>query len=234
MSPAERAELDWLLESGVLGRSANALRVLRYICEESAAGRADRVKEYTIAVEALGRRPDFDPQHDTIVRVTALQGALRKRLQEVYSNGRRRDPCRSSGHSFWRLRSPFCFGGFQATAEAFEVPPADASVDLDCACCRDCGMAEALGGVFSRRLQAKLVDDPDARGCVPGFFGDCGNKAGQCRTQRDLAFALGRSFDCFAGSGSCAARSGAKSLHRSRRTIVAPCKTVREGQPLRQ
>ena len=85
MSPAERAELDWLLESGVLGRSANAVRVLRYICEESAAGRADRLKEYTIAVEALGRRPDFDPQHDTIVRVTVH--VLRKRLQEVYAHG---------------------------------------------------------------------------------------------------------------------------------------------------
>ena len=85
MSPAERSELDWLLESGVLGRSANAARVLRYICEESAAGRADRLKEYTIAVEALGRRPDFNPQHDTIVRVTVH--VLRKRLQEVYSQG---------------------------------------------------------------------------------------------------------------------------------------------------
>ena len=85
MSPAERAELDWLLESGVLGRSANAARVLRYICEESTAGRADRIKEYTIAVEALGRRPDFNPQHDTIVRVTVH--VLRKRLQEVYSHG---------------------------------------------------------------------------------------------------------------------------------------------------
>ena len=85
MSPAERAELDWLLESGVLGRSANAVRVLRYICEESAAGRTDRLKEYTIAVEALGRRPDFDPQHDTIVRVTVH--VLRKRLQEVYAHG---------------------------------------------------------------------------------------------------------------------------------------------------
>jgi hypothetical protein len=85
MSPAERAELDWLLESGVLGRSANGARVLRYICEESAAGRADRLKEYTIAVEALGRRPEFNPQHDTIVRVTVH--TLRKRLQEVYSQG---------------------------------------------------------------------------------------------------------------------------------------------------
>jgi len=81
----ERAELDWLLESGALGRSANLIKVLRYVCEETAAGRGDHIKEYSIAVEALGRRPDFDPQTDTIVRVTFH--TLRKRLQDIYDTG---------------------------------------------------------------------------------------------------------------------------------------------------
>jgi hypothetical protein len=79
---AERQEYEWLLTSGVLGRSENLARVLRYICEEHFQGRADHIKEYTIAVEALGRRSAFDPQTDTIVRVTVH--ALRKRLLEVY------------------------------------------------------------------------------------------------------------------------------------------------------
>ena len=78
----ERAELDWLLTSGVLGRSANIARVLKYVCEERFAGRADQIKEYNIAVEALGRRPSFDPQTDTIVRVTVH--SLRKRLNDIY------------------------------------------------------------------------------------------------------------------------------------------------------
>jgi hypothetical protein len=78
----ERQELDWLLTSGVLGRSGNLTRVLKYICEEQFAGRARLIKEYTIATDALGRRPDFDPNTDTIVRVTVH--SLRKRLQEVY------------------------------------------------------------------------------------------------------------------------------------------------------
>jgi hypothetical protein len=81
---AQREELEWLLTSGVLGRSGNLTRVLTYICEEQFQGRADRIKEYTIATEALGRRPDFDPQSDTIVRVTVH--SLRKRLLEVYQN----------------------------------------------------------------------------------------------------------------------------------------------------
>jgi hypothetical protein len=81
---AERRELDWLLTSGVLGRSGNLTRVLKYICEERFAGRAHLIKEYTIATEALGRRSDFDPNSDTIVRVTFH--SLRKRLLEVYQN----------------------------------------------------------------------------------------------------------------------------------------------------
>ena len=80
---AERRELDWLLTSGVLGRSGNLARVLKYICEEHFAGRT-QIKEYTIATEALGRRSDFDPNSDTIVRVTVH--SLRKRLLEVYQN----------------------------------------------------------------------------------------------------------------------------------------------------
>jgi hypothetical protein len=81
---AELRELDWLLTSGVLGRSGNLTRVLKYICEERFAGRGHQIKEYTIATQALGRRPDFDPNSDTIVRVTVH--SLRKRLLEVYQN----------------------------------------------------------------------------------------------------------------------------------------------------
>ena len=58
--------------------------MLKYVCEEYFQGRADQIKEYTIAVEALGRQSYFDPQTDTIVRVTVH--SLRKRLIEVYQN----------------------------------------------------------------------------------------------------------------------------------------------------
>jgi hypothetical protein len=81
---AEKEELNWLLTSGVLGRTNNLTRMLTFICERHFEGRPEQVKEYTIAVEALGRRAEFDPQRDTIVRVTAH--SLRKRLQEIYRN----------------------------------------------------------------------------------------------------------------------------------------------------
>ena len=80
----ERQECEWLLTSGVLGRSGNLARVLKYICEEYFQGKADQTKEYPIAVEALGRRSDFDPHTDPIVRVTVH--SLRKRLIEIYQN----------------------------------------------------------------------------------------------------------------------------------------------------
>jgi hypothetical protein len=79
---AEKAELDWLLSSGALGRSSNLTRMLTFVCEKHFLGQDDQVKEYSIATEALGRRENFDPQTDTIVRVTAH--SLRKRLEEIY------------------------------------------------------------------------------------------------------------------------------------------------------
>jgi hypothetical protein len=78
----EQKELDWLLTSGVLGRAHNHLRMLKYICEKHFEGEAVQITEHTVAVEALGRRSDFDSQTDTIVRVTTH--TLRKRLQEIY------------------------------------------------------------------------------------------------------------------------------------------------------
>jgi hypothetical protein len=81
---AEREELSWLLTSGVLGRANNAVRVLTCVCEKYFENQLDQINEHTIAIEALGRRSDFDPQVDTIVRVTIH--SLRKRLLEVYQN----------------------------------------------------------------------------------------------------------------------------------------------------
>jgi hypothetical protein len=79
---AERAELDAVLASGFLGRANYVVRLLTFVCEKYFEGEIQDVKEYSIAVQALGRSPDFDPQVDTIVRVTAH--TLRKRLEEYY------------------------------------------------------------------------------------------------------------------------------------------------------
>lgn len=84
---AERAELQAVLHSEAFQRAPTLGLVLAYICEKYFEGSAEQIKEYNIAVEALGRPPDFDQKRDSIVRVEAHR--LRKRLREYYeSEGR--------------------------------------------------------------------------------------------------------------------------------------------------
>ncbi len=78
----ERAALEAVLQSGIFNRAPNLASFLRYICGRYFEGQADQIKEYSIAVEALGRPADFDQKKDSIVRVEAHR--LRKRLAEYY------------------------------------------------------------------------------------------------------------------------------------------------------
>src|SRR6195256_3053809 len=78
----ERQELATLLASGIFNRAPVLAQLLTYICKRYFAGEADQIKEYNIAVEALGRPPEFDQKRDSIVRVEAHR--LRKRLREFY------------------------------------------------------------------------------------------------------------------------------------------------------
>ena len=81
-SRQERIEVEAILQSGMFQRAPLLENMFRYICERHFEGRHDLIKEYTIAVEALGRPAAFDPKKDSIVRVEAHR--LRKRLYEYY------------------------------------------------------------------------------------------------------------------------------------------------------
>ena len=78
----ERHELDAILASGIFNRAPNLAQLLTYVCAKYFEGTAEQIKEYNIAVEALGRPADFDQKRDSIVRVEAHR--LRKRLREYY------------------------------------------------------------------------------------------------------------------------------------------------------
>jgi hypothetical protein len=96
---AERAEIYGILSSGVFGRTNNHVRFLTFVCEKYFEGSIDEIKEYSIGVHALGRAESFDPQVDTIVRVTAH--ALRKRLEDYYRTAGAEHPvhiCLPPGH----------------------------------------------------------------------------------------------------------------------------------------
>src|ERR1700721_2131533 len=80
---AERAEVEAVLRSGIFHRAPMVASFFRYVCERYFEGEADKVKEYNIGVEALGRPPTFDQKKDSIVRVEAHR--LRKLLSEYYA-----------------------------------------------------------------------------------------------------------------------------------------------------
>ena len=77
-----RDELARVQSSSALASSARHRKFLGFVVEETLAGRASRIKAYTIATAAFGRSDDFDPQQDSIVRIEA--GRLRRALEHYY------------------------------------------------------------------------------------------------------------------------------------------------------
>ena len=88
--PAIRDQLERILASPQFAASDGARRLLRFVVEETLAGRADTLKEYTLATEVLGRDASFDPKLSPAVRVEA--GRLRQRLERYYLTLGRDDP----------------------------------------------------------------------------------------------------------------------------------------------
>ena len=83
-------ELAKLLQSPLMVQSERLSRFLRFAVESTLSGNTDSVKEYTIGIEAYGRRPDFDPSQDSIVRTEARR--LRTKLKKYYQEEGGNDP----------------------------------------------------------------------------------------------------------------------------------------------
>jgi len=82
-------QLDRILESSYFQVSLRLTRFLKFVVETTLAGKPETIKAYTIAVDALDRGEDFDPQRDPIVRVEA--GRLRAALARYYADEGRHD-----------------------------------------------------------------------------------------------------------------------------------------------
>jgi serine/threonine-protein kinase len=67
-------------------------RFLRYVVEETLAGRASGIKEQVLGLEVFDRGQDFNPRLDPIVRVQARN--LRSRLAKYYEGPGAMDPIR--------------------------------------------------------------------------------------------------------------------------------------------
>ena len=64
--------------------------ILIYICQRILTEPAASIKEYEIGCNALGRRPDFNPNEDNIVRVQISH--LRKKLDEYFATDGKDEP----------------------------------------------------------------------------------------------------------------------------------------------
>ncbi len=84
-----RAHLHRIAKSAAFRGSLRLTRFLTFVVETTLAGNGHTLKAYTIAVEALRRRDDFDPQTNPIVRVEAWR--LRHALARYYSGEGRDD-----------------------------------------------------------------------------------------------------------------------------------------------
>jgi hypothetical protein len=77
-----REELLSVLSSSSFRQSPRGTKLLRYICAIALMDETERITEYTIALDVLGKAEDFKEGKDSIVRVEVHR--LRKRLAEFY------------------------------------------------------------------------------------------------------------------------------------------------------
>ena len=85
LSPEQKRELVQRVVNSELFRRSPALRAfLLYITERVISGRGDELKEQSIGAEVLGRKPNYNPADDNIVRVRAHE--LRGRLEKYFTS----------------------------------------------------------------------------------------------------------------------------------------------------
>jgi TolB-like protein/tetratricopeptide (TPR) repeat protein len=89
---AIRQQLDRILHSGPFLQSRRRQRFLEYLVNETLAGRSERLKGYTIALEVFDRPETFDPTVYPLVRIEASR--LREKLREYYDTDGQGDPIR--------------------------------------------------------------------------------------------------------------------------------------------
>ena len=106
-------EVERVLNSATFRNAEVLRRLLKFLAEKSIAGEADQLKEYTVAVDCLGKPASYDPRQDSLVRIQI--GRLRGKLAEYY---------RTEGeHDSVVLEIPK--GHFKLTWEAKPLLPAE-------------------------------------------------------------------------------------------------------------
>lgn len=87
-----RRQLDHILASDAFDASARNRMFLRYVVDETLAGRPEYIKGYTVAQQVFQRDASFDPQLDPVVRIEASR--LRRSLERYYLTAGKHDRIR--------------------------------------------------------------------------------------------------------------------------------------------
>ena len=83
-------QVDRILHSDELRTSEVLRQLLKFLMEKTVLGEADQLKEYTVAIDGLGKPATYDPQHNSAVRIQV--GRLRQKLSEYYREAGKDDP----------------------------------------------------------------------------------------------------------------------------------------------
>jgi hypothetical protein len=78
-----RLEVQHILASNQFKKAPTLERLLAFLVNETLNGNGKKLKSYAVAVDGLGRSPEFDTQMDSYPRVQVLR--LRKMLEAFYS-----------------------------------------------------------------------------------------------------------------------------------------------------
>ncbi|HPT25887.1 MAG TPA: hypothetical protein PLZ95_05665 [Bryobacteraceae bacterium] len=89
-----RAHVEHLVHSKTFETSEVHRHLLHYLVEKTLSGDAERLKEYTVGLEAFGKPSSYDPRQDSIVRLQV--GRLRQKLLAYYESEGSADTIRIS------------------------------------------------------------------------------------------------------------------------------------------
>jgi TolB-like protein/Tfp pilus assembly protein PilF len=78
-----RAQLEKLLRAPGFASSARRSQLLRYLIEQSLAGKGEQISEYGIGIDIFERPDSFDPRLESIVRTETSR--IRQKLKDYYA-----------------------------------------------------------------------------------------------------------------------------------------------------
>ena len=174
---AIREQLGRLERSAHFAASGKLMAFLRFIVEETLAGRSALLKESVVGIAVYGRQPAYDPRIDSTVRVEARR--LRRKLADYYAEG----------HDKGGVRIDLPTGGYIPLFSGLDADDAAARSHADGPIFH-AGPGAAVAILPFRALSADPADHTFAEGLTDEMMYALGQAPGVRITSRATAFQL--------------------------------------------